>query len=100
MTHAEVLVVGGGPAGSATAIRLAQLGVRVALAEAARFPREHVGEALAPSVWPLLEVLGIDRERAGARAGPRATVRWASGTPEQRATPGSVTVDRAAFDAV
>ena len=36
----DVLVVGAGPAGSATAIRLAGAGARVVLAERARFPRD------------------------------------------------------------
>jgi geranylgeranyl reductase family protein len=36
----DVLVVGAGPAGSATAIRLARAGARVLLADKARFPRD------------------------------------------------------------
>src|SRR3954465_11894258 len=36
----DVLVVGAGPAGSATAIRLAQGGANVLLADRARFPRD------------------------------------------------------------
>ena len=36
----DVLVVGAGPAGSSTAIHLARAGVRVLLAEKARFPRD------------------------------------------------------------
>src|SRR4051794_21040957 len=38
--HFDVLVVGAGPAGSATAIRLAQGGANVLLADRARFPRD------------------------------------------------------------
>ncbi len=40
MEHFDVLVAGAGPAGSATAIRLARGGARVLLAERARFPRD------------------------------------------------------------
>ena len=40
MERFDVLVVGAGPAGSATAIHLANAGARVLLAERARFPRD------------------------------------------------------------
>ena len=40
MERVDVLVVGAGPAGSATALRLARGGARVLLAERARFPRD------------------------------------------------------------
>ena len=54
----DVAVVGAGPAGSATALRLARKGVRTLLIEASRFDRMRVGESLAPAVRPLLEHLG------------------------------------------
>ncbi|MDF2752415.1 MAG: geranylgeranyl reductase family protein, partial [Gaiellaceae bacterium] len=40
MERFDTIVVGAGPAGSATAIRLAQAGARVLLADRARFPRD------------------------------------------------------------
>jgi geranylgeranyl reductase family protein len=40
MERVDVLVVGAGPAGSATALHLARAGARVVLAERARFPRD------------------------------------------------------------
>jgi geranylgeranyl reductase family protein len=40
MKHFDVAVVGGGPAGSATAIRLAEAGAAVLLVDKARFPRD------------------------------------------------------------
>jgi flavin-dependent dehydrogenase len=59
----EVLVVGGGPAGSACAATLARAGVNVAVLEKERFPREKIcGDTLNPRVWPLLDRLGISDE--------------------------------------
>ncbi|HEV2057146.1 MAG TPA: tryptophan 7-halogenase [Methylomirabilota bacterium] len=58
----DVLVVGGGPAGSTAATFLARGGLRVAIAEREAFPRFHVGESLLPAMMPLLDRLGV-RER-------------------------------------
>ena len=58
----DVLVVGGGPAGSTAATFLARGGLRVAVAEREVFPRFHVGESLLPAMMPLLDRLGV-RER-------------------------------------
>ena len=52
--EADILVVGGGPAGSTTATLLAQQGWKVVLCEAETFPREHVGESLLPASIPIL----------------------------------------------
>ncbi len=54
----EVLVVGGGPAGAAAALRFARAGHDVLLLDAARFPRDKVcGESLSPGAWPALDAL-------------------------------------------
>jgi len=55
----EVVVVGAGPAGSATAALLARRGVDVLLLDAACFPRDKVcGEGVSPEAWRLLELTG------------------------------------------
>jgi flavin-dependent dehydrogenase len=54
----DVLVAGGGPAGSTLATRLAQLEHEVALVERDVFPRRRLGESLTPGVLPLLRVTG------------------------------------------
>jgi flavin-dependent dehydrogenase len=58
----DVLVIGGGPAGSTVAALLAQKGHRVTLIEKARHPRFHIGESLLPANLPLLEELGVAEE--------------------------------------
>ena len=58
-THYDVVVFGGGPAGSTTAALLAQKGRRVLLLEKGKFPRYHVGESLMPFCWFTLERLGL-----------------------------------------
>jgi flavin-dependent dehydrogenase len=60
MTHDfDVIVAGGGPAGSSTANFLAQRGRRVLVAERERFPRFHIGESLLPFANDLWRELGV-----------------------------------------
>lgn len=55
----EVLVVGGGPAGSTIAALLAEKGWRVTLLEKERHPRFHIGESLLPHNLPIFKRLGV-----------------------------------------
>jgi menaquinone-9 beta-reductase len=60
-TEADVIVVGAGPGGSATAYHLARHGVRVLLLEKTTFPREKVcGDGLTPRAVKQLIKLGVD----------------------------------------
>ncbi|MDB5841329.1 MAG: hydroxylase [Herminiimonas sp.] len=59
LKECDVLVIGGGPAGSTAAALLAQRGHNVTLIEKARHPRFHIGESLLPANLPLLEQLGV-----------------------------------------
>src|SRR6266545_5398243 len=55
----DVIVAGGGPAGSTLAWDLARRGVRVLLLERARFPREKVcGDYVEPRGLRILERMG------------------------------------------
>jgi len=55
----DVVIIGGGPAGSTAAAMLAKSGHRVALFDRHSFPRFHVGESLVPAVNLTLEKLGV-----------------------------------------
>ena len=66
---ADVIVVGGGPAGSYTAWALASRGVDVLLVDRARFPRDKpCSEYLSPQASRLIDAMGVlgEVERAGA----------------------------------
>src|SRR5947208_5999345 len=54
----DVIVAGGGPAGSAAAAWLARAGHRVILFERDQFPRFHIGESLLASVNDVLDAIG------------------------------------------
>ena len=61
----DVLIIGGGPAGSTAGALLAQRGLRVTLLEKDHHPRFHIGESLLPANLPLLDQLGVgDQVRA------------------------------------
>ena len=61
----DVVVIGGGPAGSTAAALLARRGYRVVALEKAHHPRFHIGESLLPMNLPLFERLGVlDKVRA------------------------------------
>jgi flavin-dependent dehydrogenase len=84
----DVVVVGGGPAGAATALKAARLGHEVCLID-----REsgswHGGfaQSLAPSVLPLLDALGVseDVEAAGFSRSPGVSLLWGEERPRYRA---------------
>ncbi len=69
--RAEVLIVGGGPAGSALASLLARRGHDVLVLEAARFPRDQVcGESVSPEGWRLVERIGAEERVRALAPGP------------------------------
>ena len=100
----DIVVLGGGPAGSMLALRLAQIGHAVTLVERAAFPRAQVGESLGPAVTQLLGLVGLREQIDAARFfRPRtAFVRWENAETEVKdfgAAPG-YQVDRGRFDQI
>jgi flavin-dependent dehydrogenase len=103
----DVLIVGGGPAGSTAANLLAHDGHDVLVVEKEVFPRFHIGESLLPIDLPIFERLGVVLDQAkylrkdGAefideRTGATATFVFAealNGTPQS-----AFQVERSRFD--
>ena len=104
----EVLVVGGGPAGSTIASLLAERGFDVVLLEKDRHPRFHIGESLLPLNLPLFQRLGVaaDIERIGmpkwgvdfASPAHGRTVRFEFADAWNKTLPYSFQVRRSEFD--
>ena len=55
----DVIVIGGGPAGSTAATLAARAGLRVTLIEKKSFPRYQIGESLMPACYWTFERLGV-----------------------------------------
>lgn len=74
----DVVVIGGGPAGSVVATLLSRQGYDVVLLEKAKHPRYNVGESLIPHFWKYCDLIGvadqIQAEGFIAKAG--GTVCW------------------------
>src|SRR5262245_12805728 len=56
---ADVVVIGGGPAGSTVSTLIAQRGFKVQLFEREKFPRFHIGESLIPETYWVLKRLNM-----------------------------------------
>ena len=83
----DVIVAGGGPAGSVAAAWLARAGHRVVLLERDQFPRFHIGESLLASVNDVLGAIGAAElvREAGFPQKWGATVMTADGRLERYA---------------
>ena len=77
---AEVIVVGGGPAGAATAIALRRRGIDVLVIDRASFPRDKVcGDVLLPEAQHTLHSLGLDLKKIRSIAYPCLGARYVPG---------------------
>ena len=83
MSH-DLIVIGGGPAGSAAAAIAARAGLDVLLIEADKHPRVHVGESLLPGIIPVLEEMGaLEAVESAGFERKSGTSHWQWGlTPE------------------
>lgn len=61
-TICDVVIIGGGPAGSSAATYLAQAGIDVVVLERAEFPRNQVGESLIPHIWKFTDMMGVSEK--------------------------------------
>src|SRR5438105_2753114 len=59
LTTFDVAIIGGGPAGAATAIALQRAGYTTVLLERTHYERTRIGETLAPPARSLLAQLGV-----------------------------------------
>ena len=79
----DAVVVGGGPAGTVCAARLAAKGRSVVLLERGHHPRFHLGESLLPGSVGVLEAIGV-LEEVRARFLVKRGARFVDGRDERR----------------
>ncbi|MEW6213109.1 MAG: FAD-dependent monooxygenase, partial [Acidobacteriota bacterium] len=107
---ADVIIIGGGPAGSTLATLLARSGISVLLLEEKRMPRHKVcGEFITPEAMPALERLEVADaiHRAGAQKITRLCLAASNGTKVEtsiaevsRGSQSALSLSRAKFDQI
>lgn len=81
----NVLIIGGGPAGAASAMFLIEQGIKPVIVESQAFPRYHIGESMTGAAGQVLRELGFEAEmynrqypvkRGVTVYGPKGTTAW------------------------
>ncbi len=107
----DAIVIGGGPAGSTCAYKLAAEGHSVLLLEKAKFPRFHIGESMVPYLYKLFEIINISDKIQEAGFVQKNGVEFLTGTTgdlrrqnfanvAEGQTPFSYNLNRARFDKI
>ncbi len=105
----DVIVIGGGPAGSTAATTLAKSGRKVLVLEKEKFPRFHVGESLLPYNRQIFDDLGVWPKLESAGFMPKRGAQFLMGNGHQKvrldfskgaftAFPQAIQVERSKFD--
>lgn len=105
----DVIIIGGGPAGSTAATTLAKAGRRVLVLEKMKFPRFHIGESLLPYNRRIFDELGVWDKIASAGFMTKRGAQFLMGNGDQKvrldfskgsftAYPQAVQVERSKFD--
>ena len=85
VTETDVVVIGGGPAGSTASTLIAQKGFRVQLFEREKFPRFHIGESMIPETYWVLERLNMLPKMRASRFVHKHSVQFVSSNGRQSA---------------
>src|SRR5882672_11789799 len=74
----DVIVIGGGPAGSTVSTLIAQHGHKVQLFEREKHPRFHIGESLIPQTYHVLKRLDMLPKMKGSHFVKKYSVQFVS----------------------
>lgn len=102
-TQETIPIIGGGPAGTASAMNLLRHGFRPVIVEQDSFPRFHIGESLTTECVDALNRLDLQAKLAGLSAPGKKGVRIFSRHPENSFYVGAGDawqVERARFDSM
>lgn len=105
----DVIIAGGGPAGSTAGYLLAKAGLKVVILEKSKFPRFHIGESILPVNLPLIREVGLEPALKKLPQVPKYGAEFVMGHSERTSRrflfsegllPGSPTfnIERAVFD--
>lgn len=84
-SNPDVVVIGGGPAGSTVSTLIAQKGYQVELFEREHFPRYHIGESLIPETYWVLERLNMLPKLQASHFVKKYSVQFANANGKQSA---------------